>query len=114
MRAGCGSAAPADLLLLDSQLGRRQSLEALVGNRLTALGGESEGSRREPRLRALEPRELRGEILCQTRVELFLVQVLGASITRFVLFGSPTMGWVIEPRLQIDGVARMGVLLWAH
>jgi hypothetical protein len=24
------------------------------------------------------------------------------------------VGWVIEPRLQIDGVARMGVLLWAH
>ena len=28
----------------------------------------------------------RGEILCKTRVELFLVEVLGASVTRFVLF----------------------------
>ena len=77
-------------MLLDGQLGRRQSLEALVGDRLAALGGEAVGPGREPRLRALEHRELRGEILCQTRVELFLVEVLGAS----VLSGS------VKPNLQ--------------
>ncbi len=83
-------------MLLDGQLGRRQSLEALVGNRLAALGGEAEGSRREPCLRALQRRELGSEILGEARVELFLVEVLGASVARFVLFGQLLRAFLIE------------------
>jgi hypothetical protein len=89
---------PAELLLLDGQLGRRQGLEALLGDRLAALGGEAVGPVREPRLRALERRELRGEILRQTRVELSLVEVLGASVTWFVLFGELLGAFLLERR----------------
>ena len=103
------------MLLLDSQLCRRQSLEALVGNRLAALGGEAEGSRREPCLRALERRELGSEILCEARVELFLVEVLGASVAWFVLFGELLWAFLLQlgDRL-LDPLPLAREQLWAR
>jgi hypothetical protein len=80
--------APAKLLLVDSALSRRESLEARVGNWLAALGGESIRPGREPCLGTLKRRELFNEVLGETCVELMLVEVLRASVARFVLFRS--------------------------
>jgi hypothetical protein len=76
------------LLLVDSALSGRESLEARVGDWLAALGGESVSPSREPCLGALKRRELFSEILGETCVELILVEVLRASVARFVLFSS--------------------------
>ena len=80
--------APAKLLLVDSALSRRESLEARVGNWLAALGGESIRPGREPCLGTLKRRELFSEVVGETCVELMLVEVLRASVARFVLFRS--------------------------
>jgi hypothetical protein len=75
-------------LLVDGALSGRESLEARVGNWLAAVGGESIRPGREPCLGTLKRRELFSEVLGETCVELMLVEVLRASVARFVLFRS--------------------------
>ena len=56
----------AGAFLVCGELGRGHGLEALVGNRLTALDGEPERSIRKARLGALQGGELLSEIVCAT------------------------------------------------
>ena len=83
----CCALAAGGALLLDGQLGRRERLEPLVGDRLAALHREPVGARRQPRLRALDGGKLRGQVLLSRVVEAAFVEVLGVAFARFVLLG---------------------------
>ena len=80
----CGSKAA---LLLDRPFRRRQSFEARVRYRLAAVDGASVAPVREPRLRALNGRQLLAQIPFAARVELLLVEVLRAVFGGLVLLG---------------------------
>lgn len=77
--AGAGSV----LLLFDRELGGREGLEALVGNRLAALHGEAVCAGREARLGPLDRRQARFQVLTAAGVELVLVETLGVHVARF-------------------------------
>ena len=62
-------------LFLDGPLGRRQGLEALIGDRLAALDGEAVRSGGETRFGTLERGKVFAQVLRETLVELVLVEV---------------------------------------
>src|ERR1700691_2740079 len=83
-----GLCRPPRPLLLDCALGRRQRLETLVGNRLSAVERDAIGACGEPHLGALDRGELFCEILSETCVELLFIELLRVPFARFTLLGS--------------------------
>ena len=70
--------------LFGRPLGCRESLEALVRNRLAALDREAVRAGRKTRLRTLDGGELFPQIVCKTLVELVLVEI-GSLVGRIFL-----------------------------
>ena len=82
--------------LVGRQLGRRNSLETFIGNRLSARDREAVRSAREALLGPLHGRQLVAEIVFQAFVELVLVEI-GREIRRVVLVGGLAVVHVFEP-----------------
>src|ERR1700683_5262995 len=74
-------------LLLHGQLGGGHRLQALVGDRLAAWHSQPVDPAVQARFGALERRQLDGEILGQSSVELTLVEVLRAHVAGFAGLG---------------------------
>jgi hypothetical protein len=75
------SSRPAALFLFHGALRRRNGLEPLVRNRLSALDGQPEGPVREALLGPLDSGERRAQVIRDAFVELFLVEV-GSEVRR--------------------------------
>src|SRR6266568_4508923 len=70
--------------LFGRPFGRRESLETLVRNRLPALDRASVGPGGKPALGTLDGGELLAQIVCQTLVELLLIEIGGQVARIFV------------------------------
>ena len=96
--AEAGQAPPARPLLVDVALSGRLNFQALVRNRLAAEDRESVGAVGQPRLGTLQRGELLVEVLRAARVELLLVEIVGALIGSLVLIAG-RLGTEVGDRL---------------
>src|SRR5581483_7125855 len=91
--------------LVRRQLGGRDGLEALVGDRLPALDREAVGARGKTPLRSLDGRELFAEVVAQSLVELVLVEV-GREVRRIDVVGLLAVVLVAPPaQCALDALA---------
>src|SRR5205823_10648734 len=94
-------------LFVDRQLGRRESREPLVRNRLSALDREAVRSVDQALLGSLDGGELSTEIVLETLVELVLVEI-GCEIRRVVLVGRLAVILVAEPPERVVDPLALG------